>query len=56
MEFVRDSLGISMVINPEMEAAKDISQNLEFPEALSVEPFENGRVNIIEVIIKRIAD
>jgi K+ transport systems, NAD-binding component len=53
MEFVRDSLGISMVINPEMEAAKDISQNLEFPEALSVEPFENGRVNIIEVIIKK---
>src|SRR5690625_3378530 len=47
IEFERDSLGISIVIDPEMEAAKDRSQNLELPEALSVEPSENGRVNII---------
>ena len=34
-EFIRDGLGISMVINPEMEAAKHMARLLEFPESLS---------------------
>lgn len=52
MEFIRESLGISMVINPEMEAAKHMSRILEFPESLSTESFENGRVNIVELRIQ----
>jgi len=52
MGFVRESLGISMMINPEFEAAKDISRVIRFPEALTVEQFANGRVNIVEVAIK----
>lgn len=52
MGFVRDSLGISMMINPELEAAKVISKVIRFPEALSVEQFVNGRVNIVETKIK----
>lgn len=52
-EFIRDGLGISMVINPEMEAAKHMARLLEFPESLSTESFENGRVNIVEVRIEK---
>src|SRR5699024_3558584 len=51
-EFIRDSLGISMVINPELEAAKLMARLLEFPESLSTETFEKGRVNIVEVRIQ----
>ncbi|WP_028274340.1 Trk system potassium transporter TrkA [Atopococcus tabaci] len=59
MNFVRESLGISLMINPEMEAAKDISKVIRFPEALSVEQFVNGKVSIVEVEVKsrgRLAD
>ena len=51
MDFVRESLGVSMMINPELEAAKDISNVIRFPQALSVEQFANGRVSIVEVNI-----
>src|SRR5690625_3387666 len=53
MEFIREGLDVSLMINPELEAAKHIEKILEFPESLSVEPFENGRVNIVEVEISK---
>ncbi len=51
ISFVRESLGITMMINPEMEAALDISRIIQFPSALGIEHFNNGRVNIVEVKI-----
>lgn len=53
MDFVRESLGITMVINPEMEAAKHISRILEYPESLRTEQFEKSRVNMVELVIKK---
>lgn len=52
IDYVRESLGITMVINPELEAAKHISRILEYPESLQNEQFEKGRVNIVELVIK----
>lgn len=49
MGFMREGLGITMMINPELEAAKDIVRVIRYPEALSVEQFANGRVNIVEI-------
>ncbi|GEK90850.1 Trk system potassium transporter TrkA [Alkalibacterium kapii] len=49
MGFMREGLGITMMINPELEAAKDIAKVIRYPEALSVEQFANGRVNIVEI-------
>ena len=43
-----DSLGIDLVINPELEAAKDIKQNIDFPDALNVESFLDGRLKLVE--------
>ncbi|NLN45452.1 MAG: Trk system potassium transporter TrkA [Clostridiaceae bacterium] len=51
MGFVRESLGISLMINPELEAARDIARIIQFPSALDIEQFDNGRVNIVEVRI-----
>ena len=52
MTFLREILGITLIINPELEAAQEITRTLLFPSALHVETFEHGRVNMIEVVLK----
>lgn len=46
MLFMRESLGIDMLVNPDLEAARHIDRNLGFPSALNLEHFGHGRVNI----------
>lgn len=53
MSFLRESLGITLIINPELEAAQEIARTLIFPSALQVESFEHGRVNMIEVVLQK---
>jgi len=53
LNFMTESLGIDLVINPELEAAKDIKQNIDFPEALNVENFLDGRLKLVEFHIDR---
>ena len=50
-EFLRESLGIDLMVNPEYEAAKQISHMLKYPTATKVESFFGGKFNILEVII-----
>ncbi len=52
MIFLKEELGLSMVINPEMAAAGDISRMLRFPPAMNVEPFARGRVEMVEFRVK----
>ncbi len=52
MEFMRESLGIDIVLNPEAEAAEFICKNLEYPTALNVESFADNKVNLVEVMIE----
>lgn len=47
-EFMRKSVGIDVLINPERESAKYIMNLLRFPSATHVESFARGRVNIVE--------
>ena len=53
LNFMTESLGIDLVINPELEAAKDIKQNIDFPEALNVENFLDGRLKLVEFHIDK---
>ncbi|MBQ2793986.1 MAG: Trk system potassium transporter TrkA [Clostridia bacterium] len=46
--YLKDELGLAMVINPELEAAEDIARVLRFPAALAIEPFAKGRVELIK--------
>lgn len=41
-------LGFSMVVNPELLTARHIANTFDFPNALSVEHFANGRVMLME--------
>lgn len=49
MNFLRESMGISMMINPELEAAREISHMVQFPHALQVESFKQGRLHLVEI-------
>lgn len=48
---VKDLLGLSMSINPELTAAVEISQLLRFSGALEVDTFSRGLVEIIKVAV-----
>ena len=48
MVFLKDELGLSLVFNPEKSAADEISRILRFPSAENVNPFANGRAELVE--------
>ncbi|NLY63303.1 MAG: Trk system potassium transporter TrkA [Erysipelothrix sp.] len=52
LQFVRESLGISLLVNPEYETAHNIARMLNFPASLSVESFVGEQVSIIELVIE----
>lgn len=56
MEFMRDEIGINMIINPEFEAANDMFRMLQFPVAANIETFAKGRVNLVEIRVSQESD
>lgn len=47
-EFLRNRLGIGMLVNPEESAAREIIRILRFPVATKVSSFSRGKVDIVE--------
>ncbi|MBO0454165.1 MULTISPECIES: Trk system potassium transporter TrkA [Enterococcus] len=50
--FMRDQLGLSMIINPELEAANEIRRLLLFPSAFKVDTFVGGKIELAEFRLK----
>ncbi len=48
INLIKDDLGLSLAINPELAAANEISRLLRFPSAIQVETFAKGRVEIMK--------
>ena len=48
----KNILGFSLIVNPELLAARAISNIIDFPNALSVERFAGGRVSLMEFVVK----
>ena len=46
--YLKEQLGLAMVINPEYAAAEEIARVLRFPAALKIEPFAKGKVELIK--------
>lgn len=46
--FLRETMGLSMIINPELECAREIARILRFPSAARVDVFSKGSVEIVE--------
>lgn len=46
--FLKDELGLAMVINPEQAAAEEIARVLRFPSAIKIDAFAKGRVELMK--------
>ncbi len=46
--FMREDLGISMMVNPEYQAACEIARILHYPSAINIESFGRGRIDMVE--------
>ncbi len=49
LSFLKEEMGLSMTINPEMESAIEILKVLRFPSAVNVDTFAGGRVEVVEI-------
>ena len=47
-DYLKDELGLAMVISPEYVAAKEISRLVRFPSATKIETFANGTVELLK--------
>ena len=46
--FIKEKLGISMIINPEFSAAMEIARLLSFPSAIRIDTFAKDRVELLK--------
>ena len=47
-KMLREELELDMVINPDMDAAAEIAQMIQFPSVSDVEPFANNLIEMVE--------
>ena len=45
---IREELNLSLAINPELAAAREIARLLQFPSAIKIDTFAKGRVEIMK--------
>ncbi len=48
ISFIKKRLGVTMIINPELAAAQEISRLLRFPSAIKIDTFAHGRVEMLK--------
>lgn len=53
LHIMRRELGFSMTLNPDMDASRELFRLLQFPSFLKRETFAKGRVEIVELNIKK---
>lgn len=49
ISYLREKLGLAMIINPELEAAREISRILYLPTALEVNAFAHGQAELVKI-------
>ena len=47
IEYLQKELGLAMIINPEYEAAHEIARIFQFPSAIKIDTFTNGKVELL---------
>ncbi len=48
IKYIKDELGLSMTINPEREAAREMARLIQIPSAIDVDSFDKSRINMIK--------
>ena len=52
INFIKERLGVSMTINPELTTATEIARLLRFPSAIKIDTFAKGRVELLKFKIR----
>lgn len=52
IDFIKEELGLSMIINPEYAAAMEIGRVLKFPSAEKIDTFAKGKIELIRYRVK----
>lgn len=52
LSMLQEELGLSMMINPEQSAAREIFRLLQFPDFLRRETFAKGRIELVELKVR----
>lgn len=50
--YIKEELGLAMVINPEYAAAMEIARVLRFPSAIKIDTFAKGRIELLKFRIQ----
>ena len=45
--FIKEQIGLSLIINPELAAAAEIARVVRFPSAIDINPFAKGKVELL---------
>lgn len=48
IDFIQERLGISMIVNPELLTAREITRLLQFPSAIQIDTFSKGHVELLK--------
>ena len=51
INYLKECMDISMIINPEFAAANAIAQLIQVPDAMDIDSFASGKVNLMQVVI-----
>ncbi len=51
INYLKECMDISMIINPEFAAATEIAQLIQVPDAMEIDSFAKGRVDLMQVVI-----
>ncbi|MBQ0083667.1 MAG: Trk system potassium transporter TrkA [Clostridiales bacterium] len=52
LDFIKQQLNISLIVNPELLVAKELANVLKLPTAAGVETFSRGKFEMAEIVIK----
>lgn len=53
LDFIKEEMGLSMIINPELETANDIVRLIRFPSAIKVDVFAKEKIDLLMVEIPK---
>ena len=53
INYIREELNLSLAINPELAAAREIARLLRFPNAIKIELFAKGRIDLLKFMIPK---
>lgn len=51
LAFIKEEMGLSMIINPELETANDIARLIRLPSAIKIDIFAKGKVELLKIQI-----